>query len=297
MKKIEKVNNYRYVTSKIGSIKDIQDGNLCHHGYRGEALASLREVCAIVQITSKAKENEDTNVALFIKSKRKDVEKATRDRQTHGTTVIITDFFYNFPVRRKGFNNVLEMDELKNILSAIALSHPEISLTLRNENNGEKLLQSYAKQTIEESFLNIYDTDLNSADLIKVNNSQENWKLKGFFAKKGFFNKSKQLIFVNNRFIRRSWMSAVISKAFQDSIIEKSESPRKQKNFPIFVLFFECPLKETDVTFEPRKTAIEFQQKEKVIKFIHETLRRTLKENNLLSMETCQVKSSNTIQI
>ena len=89
----------RYVTSKCHTVEDIEQGRLNCHGYRGEALASLRETCAILQITSKSSLSEETHVALFIRGRRKPVEKAAKDRIVHGTTVIIGDFFYNMPVR------------------------------------------------------------------------------------------------------------------------------------------------------------------------------------------------------
>ena len=52
--------------------------------------------------------------------------------------------------------------------------------------------------------------------------------------------------------------------------------PRKQPYSPVFVLFFECPLREVDVTFEPRKTEVEFAHPEKVSAFLQASLKLRL---------------------
>ena len=67
--------------------------------YRGEALASLRQICSIVQITSRPQHTNETNIATFVRGKRKHVEKSLRERPAQGTTTIINEFFYNMPVR------------------------------------------------------------------------------------------------------------------------------------------------------------------------------------------------------
>ena len=44
---------FRYATSKCHSIRDME--RLRFHGYRGEALASIRNLCAILEIESRAR--------------------------------------------------------------------------------------------------------------------------------------------------------------------------------------------------------------------------------------------------
>ena len=62
-----------------------------------------------------------------------------------------------------------------------------------------------------------------------------------------------------------------------------SSSPRKQSRpHPIFAIFFKCPQKEVDFTFEPRKTEVEFQHRNRVENFIHDSVRKVLEDNFLL---------------
>ena len=90
--------NLRYNTSKAVTIEDYQRRNLPLHGYRGEALSSMRQVSSLVQISSQTA-NNDTYISLFVKGKRHPVQKALKSRGVKGTTVIVKDFYYTLPVR------------------------------------------------------------------------------------------------------------------------------------------------------------------------------------------------------
>ena len=85
----------RYITNKFHSLDELGS----FHGFRGEALASLRHISSLLQITSRSTKSDQTIVGLFVKGKRKSVEKACKSREVNGSTVIVNDIFYNFPVR------------------------------------------------------------------------------------------------------------------------------------------------------------------------------------------------------
>ena len=93
-----KVIGSRYNTSKCYSLEDYKRRNLPSHGYRGEALSSMRQVSSLLQITSQSGEGE-TYISLFVKGKRRALEKALKNRGVNGTTVIVKDFYYTLPVR------------------------------------------------------------------------------------------------------------------------------------------------------------------------------------------------------
>ena len=81
-------------------------------------------------------------------------------RQKTGRKLDGFSFVFSF-FRRKAFNHVLELESVKEVLSAIALSHPNVTITVRNESTGEKMLQTFATQNFREAFLNIFmDTGL-----------------------------------------------------------------------------------------------------------------------------------------
>ena len=65
-------------------------------------------------------------------------------RQKAGRKLDGRDFILLFFIfRRKAFNHVLELESVKEVLSAIALSHPSITITVRNESTGKIFYRTY----------------------------------------------------------------------------------------------------------------------------------------------------------
>lgn len=196
------------------------------------------------------------------------------------------DFFF----RRKAINAVFEIEDVVHIIKAIALSHPKISFTLRNENNGEKLIQTFATQNIKDAFIHVHDI-ADYVTFIDLNQKQDSLGLIGFIADKGSQDKRKQYIFVNQRCIRKSWLNRSISKWLQDSMILVPGSSPRKSYYPVFVLFLTCPVTETEMSFEPRKTSVEFQNKEQIMDFIFSTIKSKLGEKSLLKIQDCYSSS------
>ena len=56
---------------------------------------------------------------------------------------------------------------------------------------------------------------------------------------------------------------------------------RSQKLYPAFVLFFDCPWKEVDFTFEPRKTEVVFEKPQEITTIIQQTISKFLSSNSM----------------
>lgn len=193
-------------------------------------------------------------------------------------------------------NLTLELEDVKSALVAIALSHPHVSVTLRNESSGEKLLQSVRSSSFKDAFLKLHNFDSSEweeSDILEINAYQDSFKLSGIISSVSYSNKSKQLVFVNKRWLKRSRLLKLINHAFKESTMMRPEkqkifrtesSPLKSKmpRFPVFLIFLECPLKEVDMTFEPRKTEAEFENWSAVSAFIQDAIRDFLRHNCLV---------------
>ena len=57
--------------------------------------------------------------------------------------------------------------------------------------------------------------------------------------------------------------------------------------YPVFYLSLECPFKEVDMSFEPRKTEVEFADWTAVVQFLEEAVHTFLKNNRLLVPAAC----------
>ena len=61
--------------------------------------------------------------------------------------------------------------------------------------------------------------------------------------------------------------------------------------YPAFVLFFDCPWKEVDFTFEPRKTEVVFEKPQEITTIIQQTISKFLSSNSLAASITTQSSS------
>ena len=67
------------------------------------------------------------------------------------------------------------------------------------------------------------------------------------------------------------------------AVAASSHSPTKlRKVHPVFYLSLDCPLKEVDMTFEPKKIEVEFANWHEVVRFIEDGIHIFLKNNRLL---------------
>lgn len=64
------------MTSKCSSLKDLKKG-LSSYGYRGEALASIKESCAVLMIVSKANGSRETCCKVRVKHVHSEVDSLT----------------------------------------------------------------------------------------------------------------------------------------------------------------------------------------------------------------------------
>ena len=117
----------RHATSKIKNENDLYFINTL--GFRGEALAAISSVSNVSLDTYDG--NESTY--LVIKDGKFLVNKVGSMR--NGTIIEVSELFYNTPARLKFMKSLqAELSLTVGFLEKIALSHPDISFTLINDN-------------------------------------------------------------------------------------------------------------------------------------------------------------------
>lgn len=116
-----KVCTLRHATSKISGLDDLDAiGSL---GFRGEALAAIASVSKLNIETYRDGSGSWTWQSLG--STQGELLPSSR---TRGTRVRVEDLFFNVPARKKFLKSVSsEYSETRNILQAVAFSHPELS--------------------------------------------------------------------------------------------------------------------------------------------------------------------------
>ncbi len=244
----------RHATSKLKEIEDFNSLNTM--GFRGEALPSILEVSKIELITSDNDEGEAWH-CFYHNSKLQEIKPSNRVK---GTTIIVKDLFYNFPVRKKFLkSHRSELNLISAFIEETALCRPNIAFSLSNDG---KLLFDYSKVTdIGEKIYQVLGKNILNK-MQKVEFELEDYKIKGYVSKltEAIKNKRSQHFFVNKRPVKERTIIASLNNSFKP-YLEKSLSPRA-------ILFLEIPPSDIDVNIHPMKLEVKFTQNDKVYSLV-----------------------------
>lgn len=256
----------RHATSKIKSAEDLF--NLHTKGFRGEALASI---AAIAHVEMKSK-TADSDIGTHLTIEGSEVKSQDPAVIPQGTTISVKNLFYNIPARR----NFLKSDavETRHIIDEfhrVALAHPGIEFNMiHNGSDVFKLPASNLKQRI----IHIFGRKTEEK-LVPVTEETEILKIDGFVLKPEFARRSRgeQFFFVNNRFIRSTYLHHAVNTAFEGLI--------KNDVHPGYFLFLEVDPKSIDINIHPTKTEIKFEDEHAIYAMLRATVKHSLGQFNI----------------
>ncbi len=193
----------RHATSKIKDEKDLM--RISSLGFRGEALYSIAQVSKIKIITQHVTENTGTET-YFVAGTLKWQKPAI----TKGTTIQVSDLFFNTPVRRKFLKSpYTEKAHIIETFQNYCLAFPEISFSLFIDE--EEILNIPQADSIYKRICQVFGMEL--AENLKIKTiSKDGYKIEIFLGE-GLKGKSK--IFVNRRPVKEQSILGSIYKAFQ----------------------------------------------------------------------------------
>ena len=255
----------RYATSKIATEDDLNAiGTL---GFRGEALASIAAVSRVELITKPAEQKTGTRIRLEGGVAEEIVEAACED----GTTIIVTDLFYNTPARRKFLKpDNSEASLISDYVSKMALAYPNVRFRLVS--NGTILYSTLGKGDLKSAILTLYSPQM-AKGLVSIEGesaSDGERNLAGFVSAPAYSrnNKRMQVFFVNGRWVKSKVMEDALEDAFSDKLFEGRH--------PAAFLFLEVDPRSVDVNIHPHKTEIKFYDERGVADFMIRAIRRSL---------------------
>lgn len=258
----------RHATSKIRTADDLE--NVRSMGFRGEALASIAAI-AHVEVVTKT-ENEFTGSKLVIEGGNI-LEQEETGAQT-GTTITISNLFYNTPVRYKFLKkDYTELGYIEDTVTRIALANPNVAIRLLNEN--KTIVKTSGSGGLKTVIYNLYGKETTDG-LIDIEYQYEDIRVTGVIGKPEIArgNRSYQMFFVNKRFIKDKTLTAGAEQAFKGLLpIGK---------FGFLVLNLEIEPKKIDVNVHPTKLEIRFQEEQKVFKAVYHSIREGLLTGDLV---------------
>ncbi|KAH9376175.1 hypothetical protein HPB48_017167 [Haemaphysalis longicornis] len=251
----------RYCTSKCRTVSDLAHPKF--YGYRGEALSSIVEMSGLVQIESKSSSCPQSCCKTFAQGKLRELAPSTANRPSAGTTVTVLDFMYNLPVRRGCVSEAIDFEFCLQHLEGIALSHPEVSFTLRNDVTGEKQFQTHKTSSVLDIFAQLFGAR-KAATLKRTFLKHKRLAVEAYISLEGHTTKQLQFVYLNKRLLLKTRVHKLVHNVirkyvlgFQSKPVAPSGSPSKQRNrHPVFVIFIDCTSRTFDITYEPQKTFV-----------------------------------------
>lgn len=252
----------RHATSKILNETDLERINTL--GFRGEALASIAAVSRVKLISK----TENEKIGAGIRISGGEIIKEEQIGAPKGTTIVVSDLFFNTPARQKFLkSNAAEAGLIIDFLSKIALAYSDIKF--RVINNGTILFATNGKNDKYKNILSIYSKDYNEK-LLKVEKENEEMRIEAYISKPELTktNRRQQIFFVNGRVIS--------SKVLDTGVIEGYKERLFEGRYPVVFLFFEILPELVDVNIHPNKKEVRFKNEEAVMNFVAEAITEKL---------------------
>ena len=262
----------RHATSKIRKADDLE--TVTSMGFRGEALASIAAI-SHVELISKTADNE---IGKRIEVKGGNIINVEDAGCSQGTTITITDLFYNTPVRYKFLKkDFTEAGYIEDVITRIALVHPEISLKLIN--SGKVIIQTSGNGDMKSVIYSIYGKDI-AENIIQVNYDYEDIKITGVIGKPVIArsNRSNQLFFVNKRYIKDKTLTSAAEQGYKGLLTIGK--------YGFLVLNMEMNPQKVDVNVHPAKLEVRFEDENKVFKAIYHAIKDSLLKEDLIPDKT-----------
>lgn len=244
-----------HATSKISVQEDLDA--IFTLGFRGEALASVAAVAHVDMFTK----TEDEEIGTKYSISGGEEQELTDAGCPDGTTIMIRDLFYNTPARMKFLKkDMTEGSYVADVVSKIALSHPEISITLIKDNR--RTLFTPGDGRLVTVINEVYGKDFGST-LIECEGETGGISVKGYVSKPVHSrpNRTMQHLFVNGRYVKLPVAASALDNAYKNQIMVGK--------YPACVLFLTVNPAMVDVNVHPAKTQVRFASEKPVYDAIY----------------------------
>jgi DNA mismatch repair protein MutL len=256
----------RHATSKITRSEDLF--HIQTKGFRGEALSSIASVAQVELRTRMTSDEVGTQVEI----ESSKVQSQEPVQCQTGTTFYVKNLFFNVPARRYFLkSDAIELRHIIDEFQRIALAHPDIEFQFTH--NGAEVFMLPAG-TLRQRIVHVFGTKYNEK-LVPVEEQTDIVSVSGFIGKPDMAKKTRgeQFFFINNRFIKNTYLNHAVISAFQDLL--------PQGNFPLYLIYLEIDPTQIDINIHPTKTEIKFQDERAVYAIIHAAVRRALGKFNI----------------
>jgi DNA mismatch repair protein mutL len=256
----------RHATSKLLNEHDLF--NIVTLGFRGEAIPSIASVSDMKIYTS----SNDETTYLHVRGGEL-VEENIADLK-NGTKIVVTDLFFNTPVRFKYLKNIHnELASIVLYVNKLALAHPDIKFILTNDE--KELLNTRGNNDIKEVIAKVYGLDV-AKKVIYFKDNNLDYEIEGYYGYPELQKRTNSSIttIINKRVIKNYEINKTISDFYHNYM-----PPEK---YPYVVLYINVDPSLIDVNIHPTKSDIKFSKMATLTMLIEDSLKEAFKKESLI---------------
>lgn len=261
----------RHATSKIEHAEDLN--SILSLGFRGEALSTIAAVSQTEMITKTA---TDLTGIKYVIHGGKEIEYKDVG-VPNGTTIVVRNLFFNTPARKKFLKSAMtEGSYIFDLLTRIALSHPEISFKLIA--NGQTRIDTSGNGKLKDTIYQLYGRDI-TANLIPIDYTDGDIHLSGFIGKPFIArgNRGLENYFINHRYIKSNVVNRAIEEGYRTFVM--------QHKFPFTVLYLDLPQEKCDVNVHPTKMEFKYDNEKKLFEVCCTAVKLALTHKEIIPKE------------
>ncbi|MGE5381095.1 MAG: DNA mismatch repair endonuclease MutL [Methylocystaceae bacterium] len=267
----------RHATSKLNNESDLVA--ILTLGFRGEALPSIASVAKVKMVSS-----TDGQQGYGMQLAGGEIMTRGVQASPPGTMIEISDLFYNTPARLKFLKSkVTEALQVQNIVFKLALSHPEVSLSYRQ--NGRLLFKTPGMNSLIDAVNAVKGTGY--ADGFLTVNLEAEYRVWGLISKIDFKRKNRreEIFLVNHRPVHSPLLMRALDEAYRGRLVSGE--------YPACYLHLEIPPDQIDVNVHPQKSEVRFRDEDRVFRTIASEVKRTLDGYNQRAWQTFNTYTGN----
>ena len=252
----------RHATSKIETASDLDAIDTL--GFRGEALASIAAVTRTELVTKTADRKTGTRLVLHGGAVILKEQTGCPD----GTTIVITDLFYNTPARLKFMKtDSAESGLIIDFISQMALAYKNVKFRLIN--NGKILFSTLGDGNRLNTILRVYN-DVDARNMVPVSFKEDGIEIEGYISTPAFSKTTRgsQIFFVNGRVVYSKVIERGVTAGYKERLFEG--------RYPVTYLFLHVDPHTIDVNIHPNKREVRFDHETLVTDFISRAIRDAL---------------------
>ncbi len=251
----------RHGTSKIRAAADLV--GVATFGFRGEALPAIASVSHL-DVETATQDGEGTRMRVS-GGRASPAERIARQR---GTTVVVSQLFYNVPARLKFLRSARsEWRSAVEALTALALTQPSLRIQLTHD--GRTALTLPPVSSVRSRLGAIWGGRY-AEDLVDVDDVAGPVHTSGLVQRPADVGTSTRRVFlsINGRAVRDAGIGRAVEAAYRSTIVAGVR--------PSFFLNVTLPADAVDVNVHPAKAEVRFRDRWTVERAVETAVRRAL---------------------